>query len=127
MTQAQRRVQAPTKLLHERAEELESLRDAEQAIPAGDQREVTGELSTVDQHPADTADITFQRELQATTREILERERQQVEDALQAQERGTYGQCQECGEKIPPERLKARPQATLCLECQRRQEANRVE
>lgn len=127
MAQDKRRSQAPTKLLHKRAEELERLRDAEQTIPAGDQREVTGELSTVDQHPADTSDIIFQRELQATTREILERERQQVEDALQAQARGTYGQCQECGEKIPSERLEARPQATLCLDCQRRQEANRVE
>jgi DnaK suppressor protein len=26
--------------------------------------------------------------------------------------------CDDCGKPIPPERLEAKPQATLCIECQ---------
>lgn len=112
--------------LARRAQDLEALRQAEHdSVFSGDQREVTGELSTVDQHPADVADITYQRELQQTTQELLEREVAQVEDALRARASGTYGTCQECGRSIPEERLQARPQATLCVECQRRLESAR--
>ncbi|HZO21670.1 MAG TPA: TraR/DksA C4-type zinc finger protein [Steroidobacteraceae bacterium] len=33
---------------------------------------------------------------------------------------GTYGICEECGNPIGEERLRARPEATLCIDCQRR-------
>jgi DnaK suppressor protein len=80
-------------------------------------------LSIVSQHPADTADFTYQRELQQTTQQLLEREVEQVQAAMRARQTGTYGICQECGQPIPPERLQARPEATLCVDCQRRLEA----
>jgi RNA polymerase-binding protein DksA len=113
----------PDDALARRAQDLEELRQAEhEAAFSGDQREVTGELSTVGQHPADVADFTYQRELQLTTQQLLDRESAQVEAALRAREKGTYGTCQECGKKIPAERLAARPEATLCVDCQRRQE-----
>jgi RNA polymerase-binding transcription factor DksA len=112
--------------LARRAEDLEALRQAEQDTSlAGDQRDVTGEISTVDQHPADVADFTFQRELQETTSQLLDREEAQVQAAMRARERGTYGTCQECGRTIPPERLAARPEATLCVDCQRRLDTGR--
>jgi DnaK suppressor protein len=47
----------------------------------------------------------------------------QVEEALGRMDDGTYEQCSSCGEKIPLPRLKAIPWATLCIECQERQEA----
>ena len=113
--------------LARRAEELEALRKAEHdAGLAGDQRELTGESSLVGQHPADVADFTFQREMQQTTQQMLERETAQVEAAIRAREKGTYGICSECGREIPPERLQARPQATLCVDCQRRAETGRA-
>lgn len=31
---------------------------------------------------------------------------------------GEYGLCEECGDDLPPARLKAMPYAELCLECQ---------
>jgi RNA polymerase-binding protein DksA len=117
---------APEDRLAERAEDLEALRRAEHdAVPKGDEREVTGEISLVGQHPADVADYTFQREMQATTRQLVDREQAQVEAAMRARERGTYGICQSCGQKIPPERLQARPAATLCVDCQRRQDTGK--
>jgi RNA polymerase-binding protein DksA len=116
----------PDDALARRAQDLEMLRQSEHEMAfSGDQREVTGESSTVSQHPADTADFMYQRELQQSTQNLLEREQAQVDDALRARERGTYGTCQECGKPIPAERLAARPQATLCVDCQRRLEGAR--
>ena len=113
----------PHDTLTQRAEELEELRQQEHDTAfSGDQREMTGELSVADQHPADVADFTYQRELQQTTQELLDRQVAQVEDALRAQANGTYGTCQECGRQIPAARLAARPEATLCVDCQRRLE-----
>ncbi len=40
-----------------------------------------------------------------------------VEHALAKFEQGTYGLCDNCGQPIPPERLDALPQASLCLDC----------
>ena len=116
----------PRESLAQRAEELESLRQSEHdSVFAGDQRDMTGELTTVDQHPADTADILYQRELQQTTADILEREAQQARDALDRGEQGQYGICSSCGKQISPERLQARPSATLCIDCQRAAEDSR--
>src|ERR1051326_5810331 len=113
--------------LARRAEELHSLREAEHnAAFSGDQREVTGETSLVSQHPADVADFTYQRELQQTTQQLLDREAAQVQAAMRARQRGNYGTCQECGGAIPAERLEARPEATLCVDCQRRLETGRL-
>ena len=112
--------------LERRAQELESLRRAEHETAfTGDQREETGELSMVSQHPADVSDFTYQRELQFTTKEILDREAEQVRDALRRRDQGSYGICESCGQPIPAERLEARPEATLCIACQRAQEASR--
>ncbi len=106
---------APVDALARRAEDLESLRQAEHDTAfSGDQREVTGESSTVSQHPADTADFTYQRELQQTTQHLLEREAAQVEAALHARQR-----------PIPSQRLEARPEATQCVACQRLSESGR--
>ncbi len=112
--------------LARRAQDLEALRQSEHDTAfSGDQREMTGEISMVGQHPADVADFTYQRELQQTTQELLQRETDQVAAAMRARERGTYGICQECGTQIPPERLAARPEATLCVDCQRHQDTGR--
>ena len=88
----------------------------------GDEETITGEITTADQHPADTSDITFQRELDLTVKGIAEARLSQVEEALERQREGTYGICEECGRPIDPERLRARPEATLCIACQRARE-----
>jgi RNA polymerase-binding transcription factor DksA len=111
--------------LARRAHELEALRQADHANGfMGDQREISGELSTVGQHPADVADITYQRALHQTTQYMLEREAAQVEDALRARASGRYGICLDCSQPIPPERLAARPEATMCVPCQRHREGS---
>ena len=56
---------------------------------------------------------------------IRDRERKlifKIQEALQRLEEGEYGICEECGEEIGIERLKARPVTTLCISCKSSQE-----
>ena len=56
---------------------------------------------------------------------IRDRERKlifKIQEALQRLEAGEFGICEECGEKIGIERLKARPVTTLCIDCKASQE-----
>jgi RNA polymerase-binding transcription factor DksA len=106
--------------LQERLDELESLKGFENETTfSGDQRESYGELSGYDQHPADTATETFQREMDESIRDLVDREEAQVRDAMDRNAAGTYGICESCGRQIDPERLHARAEATLCIDCQR--------
>ena len=74
-------------------------------------------------HMADDATEAFEQAKDLALRQNLERLLDQVEDALESFEAGTYGLCVQCGEEIDPARLKALPYATLCLSCQQRRES----
>jgi DnaK suppressor protein len=77
-----------------------------------------GELSHVDQHPADTGTEMHEQELDQTTGVLLEDEEKRIREALTAIEGGSYGRCIECGKEIPAARLEARPDAIRCVEHQ---------
>lgn len=47
-----------------------------------------------------------------------------INNALERIKKDTYGICEECGEDISEKRLKARPVATLCIDCKKREENN---
>ena len=114
----------PIDALTRKANEAERLRDfIDRTTFSGDLHDSAGELSAVDQHPADTADVTMQREVDYTIKGIVADEVSQVQQALRRQAEGRYGRCDDCGEAIDPERLAVRPHATLCITCQRRQES----
>ncbi|WP_416908734.1 MAG: TraR/DksA family transcriptional regulator [Polymorphobacter sp.] len=55
------------------------------------------------------------------TNEALEahykQEIEQITRALHRIEAGTYGTCENCGADINPQRLKAQPDATRCINC----------
>ena len=55
------------------------------------------------------------------------KELREIEAAQERLREGTYGTCEECGEAIPYERLKAYPAARLCIADQERYEANHPE
>ena len=42
----------------------------------------------------------------------------QIQTALHKIEDGSFGTCTECDDEIPVKRLRVRPDATLCLNCQ---------
>jgi RNA polymerase-binding protein DksA len=88
----------------------------------GSMADETGEDAVYDNHLADTATETYDRELDYTLEENSEHVLADINAALKRIEDGTYGICMNCGTQIPEERLEARPWATLCIDCQREQE-----
>lgn len=50
----------------------------------------------------------------------------QIDEALERVEDGSFGQCEECGVKIPEPRLEALPYAALCVQCASQQEEGQV-
>jgi DnaK suppressor protein len=52
----------------------------------------------------------------------LEKELENVENALQKIKNGTYGFCENCKEEIPIERLRAYPAARQCVKCKSKNE-----
>lgn len=110
-------------LLEERLERADSAFSAIAANSLGESlKEATGEDSTYDQHPADLANETFQREKDLGLKEGLEAERRRLRQALRRVETGDYGVCLRCGRPITEGRLAAMPEAEYCVECQEKQE-----
>ena len=54
---------------------------------------------------------------------LVAREIASVKRALARIADGNYGECVRCGEQIAPARLEARPEAALCIDCARADEA----
>ena len=90
----------------------------------GSLEDETGELvsGSADQHLADTATETVDREIDYTLEEHDGRLLQAIDEALARIDASTYGICVNCGAQIPLERLEAMPWATLCIDCKRKEE-----
>lgn len=96
-----------------------------------EREQVAGELSNlraamlneVDTEPDEGDSEIFEREKTAALIAVLERRMQDIEHALRAIEKGQYGVCERCSNPIEPERLEVKPDAILCLNCQREVEA----
>ena len=97
---------------------LENLREE----TAGTLYDDAGEESAYDNHLADTATETYDRELDYTLEENSEQILGEIDAALKRIEDGTYGICTNRGEQISVERLEALPWATLCIDCARDRE-----
>jgi DnaK suppressor protein len=83
----------------------------------------TGELTTLDQHPADSGTSLADADREEASLEVLLAQQERVKNALGRVEAGTYGQCVDCGRQLPDERLDARPEAERCVDCQQKAEA----
>jgi len=110
----QRQLKSFEKMLSDRRQEL--IDEAE--------RTVGGMTDGKENFPDPTDRASLESDRNATLR-IRDRERKlinKIEEALQRIADGTYGLCEECGEAIGVERLKARPVTTLCIDCKNVQE-----
>jgi DnaK suppressor protein len=101
--------------------ELESSAAVLQHNGSGD----TGELTSFDQHPADSGTNLADADREEASLEVLLAQQERVREALGRLDAGTYGRCVECGKELPDERLEARPEAERCVDCQQRAEARR--
>lgn len=85
-------------------------------LNAGHYHESSGELSSYDNHPADEGTELYERGKDFALFEHHRIELENIKKALEAIEEGTYGRCEVCGKAIDPERLKAFPTTTFCIE-----------
>lgn len=79
------------------------------------EEESTSELSHLDQHQADVASETFEREKDFSILEQVEAELADVERALHRLDNGSYGRCERCHEPIADERLEVMPATRFCV------------
>ena len=70
----------------------------------------------------DAAMDTAQDEISSQLAEVESRELTRIEEALERLRDGSFGDCEGCDKPIPLARLQAVPYATMCIECQRKQE-----
>jgi DnaK suppressor protein len=101
------------KLLNERVQDLRS--EAGKTVEGMDE-----DANFPD--PSDRATMEADRN---SVLRIRDRERKlifKIQEALQRLENGEFGICEQCGEEIGINRLKARPVTTLCIECKASQE-----
>jgi RNA polymerase-binding transcription factor DksA len=78
----------------------------------------SAELSHADQHPADAASDAFEREKEFSILEQVQAELAEVDRAFVRLDKGTYGNCDACGEPIADERLATVPAARFCIQHQ---------
>jgi len=105
-------------LLDER-ERLTSTLDHLHEANSGSLEEETEEETYDNNHLADSATATLEREIDYTLEENAENLVRAIDQALERIENGTYGKCERCGQQIAEERLEAIPHATRCIDCQR--------
>jgi DnaK suppressor protein len=82
-----------------------------------------GELSNIDQHPADVGTELFEEERDQSMIDRLKHELEVIDRAEERIVSGTYGLSIESGQPIPDERLEAIPHAERTVEEQARIEA----
>jgi RNA polymerase-binding protein DksA len=80
-------------------------------------RDASGDLSGYSYHMADTASDDYERDFALGRATNEQKALYIIDEALKRVEDGTYGSCSQCGKPIPKTRLKAIPQAELCIDC----------
>jgi DnaK suppressor protein len=92
-----------------------AMRD-EDAVDSGD--DLVQERGGVGNHMADDATDTTEEETTLALQNEAQQMLDQINEALERIEAGTYGVCANCGKKIPQARLEARPFAKYDIKCQ---------
>jgi RNA polymerase-binding protein DksA len=110
-------------LLNERARVLKEIEELDADLSKSLQ-ESSGE-SPYDQHMAEAATATLDREMDLTLEENARAALSQIDRALHKLDDGSYGQCDLCGSRIGEGRLSVAPFATMCVDCKRLEERNR--
>lgn len=72
---------------------------------------------------SDFSQVLSDRATSQSIERVLEQDREQAEHARELMAKGAYGACEDCGQKIAPERLEVLPESTRCIGCQAAWEA----
>ncbi|MFY9296372.1 MAG: conjugal transfer protein TraR [Clostridiales bacterium] len=110
------------KLLSEMKATQEVLKSNKNFIEDSNLKEDLGELSSYDNHPADTASEVFEQEKSYSLEKHSSKHLADIQESLKKIEDGSYGICDYCGHNIGFDRLDAQPIAKLCINCQKNHE-----
>jgi DnaK suppressor protein len=109
-------------LVEERQRVLDAISYLHEETPGSLVDETEEIVGTADNHLAETASATLDREIDYTLEENSEHVLAAINEALRRIEEGSFGVCRTCGEPISRERLEAIPYATQCIDCKRKEE-----
>ena len=73
--------------------------------------------------PLDRASFESDRSFKLRIRDRESMLIKKIRNSLEAIEREEYGICEDCGEDIPIDRLKARPVTSFCIPCKTKRES----
>ena len=107
-------------LEEERQRVLDAIEYLQKENPGSIEDETDDE--TTDNHIAETATVTVDREIDYTLEENSENVLLSIDGALERIQAGSYGTCVNCGRPIAEDRLAAVPWATHCIDCKRLEE-----
>jgi len=85
------------------------------------------EALSVDMRTPDEAEFavrSIDQDLAVATADLHSRTLREIDGALRRFEQGTYGVCEQCGQEIQPNRLKAIPWTRYCLSCEEERSKN---
>jgi len=86
------------------------------------QKDASGDISGYTYHMADVATDNYDREFSLGLASNDRKSLYELNDALKKVEDGTFGICEDCKKLITKIRLKAVPQARLCVKCQEKRD-----
>ena len=109
------------KLVTERERIAEAVRYLSEEAPNSDGGDA--QETRLDDHFADSASVTYDREMDYSLEDNAEQLLARIDGALQRIEAGTNGRCVNCGKEIPVERLEAIPYAEYCIDDARERRA----
>lgn len=104
-------------LLEKREEMLKDLGQLKDREMASTLKDASGENSAYSFHMADVGTDNMEREKAFFFATREGKFLNHIEEALQRVESGDYGNCSDCENPIPQERLVAVPTATRCVPC----------
>lgn len=80
------------------------------------------DLTSLEEHLAEVGSVTLDREMDYSLEDVVQQELAAISGALERIEQRDFGRCASCGKPISAARLAARPWASLCIDCKRREE-----
>ena len=107
-------------LQEDRKRLLEEFEQLQASIPSSDERREGSPFGKREEEATEASELEKRLALEQRIRQELA----SIDHAVQKFEEGTYGSCDNCGQKIDPARLEALPQASLCLACKALQAKN---
>jgi RNA polymerase-binding protein DksA len=111
-----------TMLEEERLRVVEAITYLHEENPGTIEDETEEIVGASDNHLAETASVTLDREIDYTLEENSGHVLSAIDEALARLADGSFGRCGTCGTQIAEERLEAVPWATQCIDCRRREE-----